>query len=82
MYIGSGKPRGVGILGKGSTWTTGRTKGQFTRNMEQRWTDPVTGRRVPSKQGEQEEQWEQGEQGVKLCTYDELHLVYVTECLQ
>jgi hypothetical protein len=25
--FGSGKPRGVGILDKGSTWTTERTKG-------------------------------------------------------
>jgi hypothetical protein len=25
--FGSGKPQGVGILGKGSTWTTERTKG-------------------------------------------------------
>jgi hypothetical protein len=24
--FGSGKPRGVGILGKGSTWTTERTR--------------------------------------------------------
>jgi hypothetical protein len=48
--FGSGKPRGVGILGKGSTWATGNTKGgQFTSNREQRWTDPVTARRVPSK---------------------------------
>ncbi len=48
--FGSGKPQGVGILGKGSTWATGNTKGgQFTSNREQRWTDPVTARRVPSK---------------------------------
>jgi hypothetical protein len=48
--FGSGKPRGVGILGKGSTWATERAKGgQFTSNREQRWTDPDRARRVPSK---------------------------------
>jgi hypothetical protein len=27
----------------------GGTKGQFTSNWEQRWTDPVTAKRAPSK---------------------------------
>ncbi len=45
----SGKPRGVGIVDKGSTWAKWGTKSQFTSNWEQRWTDPVTARRVPSK---------------------------------
>jgi hypothetical protein len=37
-------------LGKGEYMAAGRTKGgQFTSNREQRWTDPDTARRVPSK---------------------------------
>ncbi len=48
--FGSGKPGGSGFWAKGSTWATVRTKGgQFTSNREQRWTDPDTARRVPSK---------------------------------
>ncbi len=48
--FGSGKPRGVGILGKGEYMGYWENKGgQFTSNREQRWTDPDTARRVPSK---------------------------------
>jgi hypothetical protein len=52
MYsiFGSGKSRGVGILGKGEHMGYWESKGgQFTSNREQRWTDPDTARRVPSK---------------------------------
>jgi hypothetical protein len=41
-----------GVLGiwKGEGWGEGWVKGgQFTSNLRQRWTDPVTVRRVPSK---------------------------------
>ncbi len=31
--FGSEKPRGVGILGKGSTWATGRTKGSVYKQQ-------------------------------------------------
>jgi hypothetical protein len=48
--FGSGKPRGVGILGKGEYMGYWENKGgQFTSKREQRWTDPDTARRVPSK---------------------------------
>ncbi len=47
--------RGEG-LGKG--WDRG---GQFTSNLRPRWTDPVTARRVPSKQERGHEGWK-GEQ--------------------
>jgi hypothetical protein len=56
--FGSGKPRGVWILYKGSTWAKWGTRGQFTSNREQRWTDPVTARRVPSK-------WIRGIRGIR-----------------
>jgi hypothetical protein len=57
--FGSGKPRGVGILGKGSPWATGNTKGgQFTSNRSR-------GGRILSQQGgfQVSRQGEQGEQG-------------------
>ncbi len=48
--FGSGNPRGSGFWVKGIRWATEETKGgQFTSNREQRWTDPDTARRVPSK---------------------------------
>jgi hypothetical protein len=47
--FGSGKPRVVGIFYKGAHGLNGETRGQFTSSREQRWTDPVTARRVPSK---------------------------------
>ncbi len=44
------EPRGVGILGKGEFMGYWENKGgQFTSNREQKWTDPDTARRVPSK---------------------------------
>jgi hypothetical protein len=65
VYSGSGKPRGVGILGRGGArWTGwGKCKGQFTSNLRKRWTDPITARRVPSK-------WKRGTRGARgtLCT--------------
>jgi hypothetical protein len=47
--FGSGKPRGVGISGKGPHGLNEGTEDQFMSNQETRWTDPVTARRVPSK---------------------------------
>ncbi len=55
--VGSGKPRGVGILGKGSTWATGNTKGvslQTTGNRGGRILSQQGGFQV-SRQGEQGE---------------------------
>jgi hypothetical protein len=51
VYSGSGKPRGVGISGRGGArWAGwGKCKGQFTSNPRKRWTDPITARRVPCK---------------------------------
>jgi hypothetical protein len=45
----SGNPGGSGFWVKGSSWVTERTKGSVSSNREQRWTDPDTARRVPSK---------------------------------
>ncbi len=50
VYSGSGKPRGVGISGReGPDGKMGKCKGQFTSNLRERWTDPITARMVPSK---------------------------------
>ncbi len=58
IYFGSGKPQGVGISGgEGPDGQMRECKGQFTSNPREKWTDPVTARRVPSKwKREQEEQ--------------------------
>jgi hypothetical protein len=68
VYSGFGKPRGVGIPGRGGArWAGwGKCQGQFTSNLRERWTDPITARRVPSK-------WKRGQgriRGAKgtLCT--------------
>jgi hypothetical protein len=65
VYSGFGKPRGVGILGRGGArWAGwGKCKGQFTSDLRERWTGPITARRVPSK-------WKKGNKGSKgtLCT--------------
>jgi hypothetical protein len=46
----SGNPRGSGFWVKGNRWASEGTKGvSLTSNREQRWTDPDTARRVPSK---------------------------------
>jgi hypothetical protein len=40
----------VGVLGIWRVWVKGgEREGQFTSNLRQRWTIPVTARRVPSK---------------------------------
>ncbi len=50
VYSGSGKPQGVGISGgEGPDGEMGKCKGQFTSNQREKWTDPITARRVPSK---------------------------------
>jgi hypothetical protein len=59
VYFGSGKPQGVGISGgEGPDGQMRECKGRFMSNPREKWTDPVTVRRVPSK-------WkrELGEQG-------------------
>jgi hypothetical protein len=43
----------IGVLGiwRGRVWGKGWDRGgQFTSNLRPRWTDPVTARRVPSKE--------------------------------
>jgi hypothetical protein len=45
-------------LGWGSHGLNEGTKGQFTSNLEKRWMDPITARRVPSK-------WIKGNKGSK-----------------
>ncbi len=45
-------------MSKGSTWAKWEARGQFTSSREQRWTDPVTARRVPSK-------WIRGIRGIR-----------------
>ncbi len=61
---------------KGRTWAKQGTRGQFTSNREQRWTDPVTARRVPSK-------WIRGIRGTRgqLCIYNLFRPMYIVECL-
>jgi hypothetical protein len=56
--FGSGKPRGVGISGRGPHGLNEGMGDQFTSNQGTRWTDPVTARRVPSK-------WSKGNKGNK-----------------
>ncbi len=50
VYLDLRNPRGSGFWVKGAHGLLREQKGgQFTSNREQRWTDPVTARRVPSK---------------------------------
>jgi hypothetical protein len=44
-----GNPGGSGFWVKGAHGLLKEQRGQFTSNREQRWTDPVTERRIPSK---------------------------------
>ncbi len=75
-----GGPGGSGFWTRGAHGLNEGIKGQFTSNWEQRRTDPVTARRVPSK-------WIRGTRGTRgtrgqSCTYNEPRLVYVIECLR
>jgi hypothetical protein len=72
----SGKPWGVGILGRGGGYMSqGREIGeQFTSNLGTRWMDPVTTRRVPSKlkgteQGSKESKGSKGRKRKKMFMY-------------
>ncbi len=48
--LGLGNPGGSGFrVGKGPDGKMGKRKGQFTSNLRERWTDPITARRVPNK---------------------------------
>jgi hypothetical protein len=50
VYFGLGNPGGSGFrVGKGPDGKMGKCKGQFTSNLRERWTNPITARRVPSK---------------------------------
>ncbi len=73
VYSGSGKPRGVGILGRGGArWAGwGKYKGQFTSNLRERWTDPNTARRVPSK-------WKRGTKGNKGSKGNIVYITYLS----
>ncbi len=74
--FGSGKPGGVGILGKGSTWLLGEQRGVSLRAtgsrggriLTQQGGFQVSRQGEQGEQGEQREQGEQGEQG-EPCTY-------------
>ncbi len=49
VYLGLGNSGGSGFW-NGGYMSQGREMGsQFTSNLDTRWTDPVTARRVPSK---------------------------------
>ncbi len=49
VYLGLGNPRGSGFW-NGGYMSQGREVGsQLTSNLDTRWMDPVTARRVPSK---------------------------------
>jgi hypothetical protein len=48
----------VGFSAWGAHGLLGNKGGQFTSNREQRWTDPDTARRVPSK-------WTRGTRGTR-----------------
>ncbi len=84
---GSGKPWGVGILGRGGArWARwGKCKGQFMSNPRKRWKDHITARRVPSKwKGEQRgtkgNKGEQGEQGDHRVHNPSILCIYRNEC--
>ncbi len=36
-------------MGEGPDGGMGKCKGQFTSNLREKWMDPITARRVPSK---------------------------------
>jgi hypothetical protein len=66
MYIWIWKTPGGLDGGKGPHGLNEGMEDQFTSNLETRWTDPVTARRVPSKWSRgTREATEQGEQGNK-----------------
>jgi hypothetical protein len=58
----------------------GKCKGQFMSNLRERWTDPITARRVPSK-------WKRGARGIlctnlsTLCIYSGRHKYNLFFCL-
>jgi hypothetical protein len=63
VYFGLGNPGGSGFrVGKGPDGKMGKYKGQFTSSLRERWTDPITARRVLSK-------WRKGTRGARgtLC---------------
>ncbi len=48
--LGLGNPGGSGFrVGKGPDGKMGKYKGQFTSSLRERWKDPITARKVPSK---------------------------------
>jgi hypothetical protein len=62
--LGLGSPGGLGFwVGERPDGQDGECKGQFTSSLRERWTDPITARRVPSK-------WKKGTRGARgiLCT--------------
>jgi hypothetical protein len=48
----------------------GKCKGQFTSNLRERWTDPITARRVPSK-------WKRGTKGNKGSKGNVVYITYL-----
>ncbi len=49
----------------------GKCKGQFTSNLRERWTDPITARRVPSK-------WKKGTKGSKGSKGNMMYITYLS----
>jgi hypothetical protein len=48
----------------------GKCKGQSTSNLKERWTDPITARRVPSK-------WKRGTKGNKGSKGNIVYITYL-----
>jgi hypothetical protein len=48
----------------------GKCKGQFTSNLRERWTDPITKKRVPSK-------WKRGTKGNKGSKGNIVYITYL-----
>jgi hypothetical protein len=49
VYLDLGNPGGSGFWNEGYMARGEKWEDQFTSNLETRWTDPITARRVPSK---------------------------------
>ncbi len=64
------------MVGEGPDGQDGECKGQFMSNLRERWTDPITARRVPSK-------WKNGTRGNKgskgNIVYKPIYPMYISE---
>jgi hypothetical protein len=56
----------------------GKCKGQFTSNLRERWTDPITARRVPSKwKRGTKGKWKKGTKGNKGSKGNIVYITYL-----